>query len=39
MLTFAVFMSAGMGIYQETIYKKFGKYPREALFYNVRMYL
>lgn len=35
MLTFALFMSARMGIYQETVYTKFGKHPAEALFYNV----
>ncbi|XP_059090190.1 UDP-xylose and UDP-N-acetylglucosamine transporter-like isoform X2 [Tigriopus californicus] len=34
MLTFALFMSARMGIYQEVIYKKFGKHPKEALFYS-----
>ncbi|ELU12113.1 hypothetical protein CAPTEDRAFT_175809 [Capitella teleta] len=34
MLTFALFMSARMGIYQETVYAKFGKHPSEALFYN-----
>ena len=35
MLTFALFLSARMGIYQEVIYAKYGKYPREALFYSV----
>ena len=35
MLTFALFMSARMGIYQETVYVKYGKHPSEALFYNV----
>lgn len=34
MLTFALFMSARMGIYQEQIYSKYGKHPNEALFYN-----
>ncbi|XP_072177318.1 UDP-xylose and UDP-N-acetylglucosamine transporter-like [Diadema setosum] len=34
MLTFALFMSARMGIFQETLYKKFGKHPIEALFYS-----
>lgn len=34
MLTFALLMSARMGIFQETLYKKHGKYPKEALFYN-----
>ncbi|XP_029471103.1 UDP-xylose and UDP-N-acetylglucosamine transporter [Rhinatrema bivittatum] len=33
-LTFALIMSAKMGIFQETVYKQFGKHPREALFYN-----
>jgi len=33
LLTFALFMSARMGIYQEVIYKKFGKHPKEAMFY------
>lgn len=33
LLTFALFMSARMGIYQEVIYAKYGKYPKEALFY------
>lgn len=34
MLTFALLMSARMGIFQETLYKQQGKYPKEALFYN-----
>jgi len=33
MLTFALFMSARMGIYQEVIYAKYGKHSDEALFY------
>ncbi|XP_041327301.1 UDP-xylose and UDP-N-acetylglucosamine transporter [Pyrgilauda ruficollis] len=33
-LTFALLMSARMGIFQETLYKKFGKHSKEALFYN-----
>jgi len=33
LLTFALFMSARMGIYQEVIYTKHGKHPKEALFY------
>ncbi len=36
MLTFALFMSARMSIYQEQVYAKYGKHPAEALFYNVR---
>uniref|UniRef100_A0A8C2EUY9 Solute carrier family 35 member B4 n=1 Tax=Cyprinus carpio TaxID=7962 RepID=A0A8C2EUY9_CYPCA len=35
MLTFALLMSARMGIFQETLYKKYGKHSKEALFYNV----
>ena len=35
MLTFALFLSARMGIYQEVIYAKHGKHPKEALFYSV----
>jgi UDP-xylose/UDP-N-acetylglucosamine transporter B4 len=35
MLTFALFMSARMGIYQEVIYAKYGKHSKEALFYCV----
>ena len=35
MLTFALFASAYMGIYQEQVYGKYGKHPGEALFYNV----
>uniref|UniRef100_UPI00358E1EDA nucleotide sugar transporter SLC35B4 n=1 Tax=Myxine glutinosa TaxID=7769 RepID=UPI00358E1EDA len=34
MLTFALFMSAYMGIFQEILYKQYGKFPKEALFYN-----
>lgn len=34
-LTFALLMSARMGIFQETLYKQFGKHSKEALFYNV----
>jgi len=33
MLTFALFVGAAMGVYQEEVYKKHGKYPKEALFY------
>ncbi|XP_064113320.1 UDP-xylose and UDP-N-acetylglucosamine transporter-like [Macrobrachium nipponense] len=32
-LTFALFMSARMGIFQELLFTKYGKHPREALFY------
>uniref|UniRef100_A0A3Q3F198 Solute carrier family 35 member B4 n=1 Tax=Labrus bergylta TaxID=56723 RepID=A0A3Q3F198_9LABR len=34
MLTFALVMSARMGIFQETLYKQYGKHSKEALFYN-----
>jgi len=34
MLTFALFMSARMGIYQEVIYDKYGKHAKEALYYS-----
>jgi UDP-xylose/UDP-N-acetylglucosamine transporter B4 len=33
LLTFSLIASSRMGIYQETLYKKYGKHPREALFY------
>lgn len=33
LLTFALFLSARMGIYQESLYGKHGKHPKEALFY------
>uniref|UniRef100_A0A8D2Q1N4 Solute carrier family 35 member B4 n=1 Tax=Varanus komodoensis TaxID=61221 RepID=A0A8D2Q1N4_VARKO len=33
-LTFALLMSARMGIFQETLYADFGKHSKEALFYN-----
>ncbi|KAJ8047107.1 UDP-xylose and UDP-N-acetylglucosamine transporter [Holothuria leucospilota] len=32
-LTFALFLSARMGLYQEVLYSSYGKHPREALFY------
>lgn len=32
-LTFALFLSARMGIYQECLYTKHGKHPHEALFF------
>lgn len=34
LLMFALFVSALMGIYQEVLYSKYGKHPREALFYS-----
>lgn len=33
LLTVALFISARMGIYQEVLYKRYGKHPSEALFY------
>ncbi|XP_065333132.1 UDP-xylose and UDP-N-acetylglucosamine transporter-like [Cloeon dipterum] len=33
LLTVALFMSARMGIYQEVLYTRHGKHPKEALFY------
>lgn len=33
LLTIALFISARMGLYQEVLYKRYGKYPDEALFY------
>ena len=35
MLLFAMFMSARLGIFQETLYSTYGKHPREAMFYSV----
>ncbi|XP_035223156.1 UDP-xylose and UDP-N-acetylglucosamine transporter-like [Stegodyphus dumicola] len=34
LLSFSLIVSAGLGIYQEYIFKKYGKHPREALFYS-----
>lgn len=33
LLTVALFISARMGLYQEVLYKRYGKLPNEALFY------
>ncbi|KAK0182083.1 hypothetical protein PV327_000252 [Microctonus hyperodae] len=33
LLTIALFISARMGLYQEVLYKKYGKHPQEALYY------
>ncbi|XP_075064644.1 nucleotide sugar transporter SLC35B4 isoform X2 [Mixophyes fleayi] len=33
-LTLALLLSARMGIFQETLYKQYGKHSKEALFYN-----
>lgn len=38
-LTVALLMSAGMGIFQEQLYKKHGKQNEEALYYTVSSYL
>jgi len=38
MLIFALLVSALMGIYQERLYAKYGKYPDEALFYSVKRF-
>lgn len=35
LLTLALFISARMGIYQEVLYKRYGKYPKEALYVTV----
>lgn len=35
LLTVALFVSARMGLYQEVLYKRYGKHPSEALFYTV----
>lgn len=34
LLVFALVVSASLGIYQETLFKKYGKHPREALFFS-----
>lgn len=35
LLTVALFISARMGIYQEVLYKRYGKHPQEALYVTV----
>lgn len=35
LLTIALFLSARMGLYQEVLYQRFGKHPKEALYYTV----
>lgn len=37
LLTAALFISARMGIYQETLFVKYGKNPKEALYYTVNI--
>lgn len=39
LLTVALFVSARMGIYQEVLYKKHGKYSHEALYITVMIFL
>ena len=39
LLTFALFTSARMGIMQEVLYGKYGKHPREALFFTVSHFI
>lgn len=39
LLTIALFVSARMGLYQEVLYARYGKRPREALFYTVSIYI
>lgn len=36
LLTAALFISARMGLYQEVLYQRYGKHPKEALYYTVR---
>ncbi|XP_023212878.1 UDP-xylose and UDP-N-acetylglucosamine transporter-like [Centruroides sculpturatus] len=38
LLTFSILLAARMGIYQETLSTKYGKHPKETLFYCVRYY-
>ena len=35
LLTVALFISARMGLYQEVLYIRYGKHPKEALYYTV----
>lgn len=35
LLTVALFLSARMGLYQEVLYIRYGKHPKEALYYTV----
>lgn len=35
LLTFALLLSARMGIFQESIAQRYGKHPRETLYYTV----
>jgi len=37
MLVVSLFMTARMGLYQETVYRQYGKHPKESLFFNVSM--
>ena len=38
MLSTSLVLSARMGVYQEEIHNRFGRHPREALFYTVRKF-
>jgi hypothetical protein len=35
MMSSALFLGDHMGVFQEGIFKKFGNYPKEALYYTV----
>jgi len=37
MMTCSLFLGARMGVFQEEIYHNYGKYPKEALYYTVRV--
>ena len=37
MMTVSLFLGARMGVFQEHIYIKYGKYPQEALYYTVSL--
>ena len=39
LLTLALFISARMGLYQEVLYRRYGKHPKEALFYTVSNFI
>jgi len=38
LLLFTLFASSYMGVLQERLAARFGKHPRESLFYNVRVF-
>jgi len=37
MMTTSLFLGAHMGVFQEHIFKKYGNYPKEALYYTVSL--